>query len=223
MSVHDSWIAVRDLPAEVLLDRLGLEETGGEDVAACAADPYAWGRTETGWTILYANFNGLAHPDNLHALSPYGTVVACDFQDQVDTPSGSMIAVRNGKTLWKIDVVGDLLETEGKLPPAFGPIHDRLTALQDVDLDTPYLWDLPIDLGKELCGFSPFESEARFRSLRPRKGSIWHGSLTLAGHGSYPDAANSSSNNILWELGKPYLLWMLGLIGLKVLLSWAGR
>ncbi|MFZ5705817.1 MAG: hypothetical protein ACOY5R_11200 [Pseudomonadota bacterium] len=223
MSVHDSWIAVRDLPAEALLDLLGLEETGEEDVAACAADPYAWGRTEAGWTILYANFNGLAHPDNLGALSRHGTVIACDYQDQVDTPSGSMIAVRNGKTLWKIDVVGDLLETEGKLPPAFGPIHDRLKALQDVDPDSPYFWDIPIDLGRELCGFSPFESEVRFRSLRPRKNSIWHGSLTLGDHRSYPEPPTSSSNDVLWDLGQYALWWVLGLGAFFTLLHFADR
>lgn len=223
MSVHDSWIAVRDLPGEVLLDLLGLEETGEEDVAACAADPYAWGQTETGWTVLYANFNGLAHPDNLRELSGHGTVIACDYQDQVDTLSGLMIAVRDGETLWKIDVVGDVLETEGTLPPEFGPIHDRLAALDDTDPDTAYLWDIPIELGEALCGFNPFKSETPFRSLRPRKASIWHRSLTLAEHLNYPEPPKSSSSGVLWELGRIIFWWALGLGAFGAFLNWADR
>jgi hypothetical protein len=223
MSVHDSWIAVRHLPGEVLLDLLGLEETGEEDAAACAAGPYAWGRTETGWTVLYANFNGLAHPDNLRELSGHGTVIACDYQDQVDTPSGVMIAVRDGETLWKVDVVGDVLETEGALPSEFGPIHDRLKALDDADPDTAYLWDIPIDLGEALCGFNPFKSETPFRSLRPRKDSTWHRSLTLAEHQSYPEPPSSSSRQLLWSLGK-YVFWSaLGLGAFFILLNLADK
>jgi hypothetical protein len=223
MSVHDSWIAVRDLPVEVLLDMLGLEETGEEDVACLAGDPYAWGRTEAGWTMLYANFNGLAHPDNLRELSRHGTVIACDYQDQVDTLSGLMIAVRDGETLWKIDVVGDLLETEGALPPEFGPILDRLKALDDADPDTAYLWDIPIDLGEALCGFNPFKSETRFRSLRPRKDSTWHRSLTLAEHRNYPEPPRSPSNDVLWKLGRYVLWWALGLGAFIALLKLADR
>jgi len=223
MSVHDSWIAVRDLPGEALLDMLGLEETGEEDVARLAAEPYAWGRTDAGWMMLYANFNGLAHPDNLRELSRHGTVIACDYQDQVDTLSGLMIAVRDGETLWKIDVVGDLLDTEGALPPEFGPIHDRLALLDDTDPDTAYLWDIPIELGEALCGFNPFQSETRFRSLRPRKDSTWHRSLTLAEHRSYPEPQKSSSNAILWELGRYIFWWALGLGALLAFLNWADR
>ncbi|RYD99014.1 MAG: hypothetical protein EOP61_14955 [Sphingomonadales bacterium] len=182
MSDHDSWLAVRGPSKAELLDMLGLEETGEIGWNREVARPYAYASVPSGWTIIFANFNGLADIENIRDLSRHGMVLACDFQDQVDAPSAILIAARDGAKLWEIGVVGDEITETGTAPPELEPIRDRYAVQLAEDPGCAWMYEVPLELAKALCGFRHDEDDSPFRGLRPQPDSRWHRDLKSADH-----------------------------------------
>ena len=182
MSVHDSWIAVQGVTIDVVLEELGLVESGTVGHPLGVARPYCWGSKPGGWTIICANFNGLAHIENVRGLSRHGMVLACDFQDQVDGCTSMAIAVPNGEKLWEIGAANDEIFVTGTPPPELASIRDHYAEKLAQNPEYVWMYEVPIDLAKELCGFRHDEDESPFRGLLPRSDSRWHRNLKLAVH-----------------------------------------
>lgn len=186
MSEHDSWLAIRGPGSDEVLKILGLEETGEVGWYRDVGQPYSYASMPGRWTIVFANFNGLADIENLRDLSRRGLVLSCDFQDQVEAPSSVLIAARDGEKLWEIGVVGDDVSATGTLPPEFGPIRDHYAAQSAEDDSVAWMYEVPFELAKALCGFRHNEDDTPFMGLRPRPGSRWHADLKMADHPSSP-------------------------------------
>lgn len=174
MSFHDSWIAVQGMTSGELLERLELEETGEVGLAIEVARPYAYGLLSGGWTILYANFNGLADIESMRDLGRGHMILACDIQDQVDEITAKIVGVRNGEKLWEISSVDEEIIINGTPPAEFEAIRGHYAAKQASDPQHLWICEVPIDLGKKLCGFRHDEDKSPFKGLRPRSNSTWH-------------------------------------------------
>jgi len=182
MSFHDSWIAIHGVTPEKVLEEFGLVESRAVGFPEVVGRPYALAMTDGGWTIIYATFNGLAHIENISGLSQHGMVLACDYQDQVDGGSSMLLAMRDGEKLWEIGAALDDLFIDGEPPPEFASIRDHYLAKSAEEPKACWMQEVPIELGKQLCGFRHDEGEIPFRGLLPRSDSRWHQNLKLAIH-----------------------------------------
>ena len=218
MSEHDSWIAVQGMSQDELLERLGLEETGEVGWPFKVGRPYALGMTPAGWPIIYVNFNGLAHIENIRDLSYLGMVVACDFQNQVEGPTALIVAARNGEKLWEIGTVVDELFVTGEPPPEFEPLRDHYVA--KIAKNPEYcMYEVPIELGRELCGFRHDQDESQFKGLRPKSGSAWHRNLKRATHPKSLRPPESRTWRQIFDEARPPLLIGLIIIILLMLMD----
>ena len=215
MSEHDSWIAVQGLSQDEILERLGLEETGEVGWPQKVGRPYSLGMTPAGWPIIYANFNGLAHIDNVRGLSSHGMVVACDFQNQVDGLTALIIAARDGEKLWEIGTADDELFVTGSPPPEFESLRDHYAAKIAEDPEE-CMYEVPIELGRELCGFRHDQDESQFKGLQPRPDSEWHRGLKFATHPKSQDSPQRPNQQNARKSWWPVII--LGLIGIVLVL-----
>lgn len=154
--MHLNWIAVDAAGADLMLDALGLQEVGA------SFDPreaeFACARTAKGWRVVVGASMKLRLEGLLPKLARQGEVLAGEASDIV--MFSRLQGWRDGARLWSVshdpEAGADDLEIEGGAPAALSGIAARLRARQlDEAEPVDHLFDAPLELGEDICGFRP--------------------------------------------------------------------
>lgn len=160
MSININWIAAETAGSGLMLEALGLQEVGA------SFDPreanFARVRTPRGWEVV-VDRSMKPKLDRAHALSAERLVLAAEVSDVV--MFSRLQAWRAGARLWSVthDPEGGVegLDSEGDLPRELAEIEARLSARQAEEMEpVDHLFDAPLELGREICGFRPDEPQA---------------------------------------------------------------
>ena len=161
-------------PAEVH-KQLGVVPT--QEFEEIAESPITGATLPNGDYLLYINDEDLIVPNDeqFARLSKGAKLLACYVNE---TCMESLATYwKNGKSKWRVhhDAEQGLehLETAGALPSQFSAIRDRLIAQQRSDREADYIFDIPVELVKELAGFRydqdiPGADANPFQVLEPR-------------------------------------------------------
>jgi len=176
MQQSRSWIGFQGLSKQELLDKLGLEDTGQEGDFLAAASPFSLGQFTGGWLVLFIDDYDWADPKRVLELSRLSLVVGCQFNDKVNLFS-AICAARGGTELWRVsqprneDTISSL-EISGHPPVALGAIlSTKAREKFDEEGDgLEFSFEVPLELGKAVCGFRHDEGEAPFVGVKPVPG-----------------------------------------------------
>lgn len=170
MGFSISWIGVRGLDRETILERLELVDTGEADDENQAY--LSWAQLPDGWTIIFSNGTDYAEA-KLATLSMGGVAVGCEVEEHVMYCRAR--GYREGAELWSIthDPENGIydLTAKGDLPAAFPPIKARFIADQDREggdeADVDMIFEIPTETAKAVCGYKHDEiMDAAFTTLR---------------------------------------------------------
>jgi hypothetical protein len=185
-SLSLSWIALKGLPKDSILSRLGLVEVAPE------VEPF-YHKHEvvelpSGWVIILATDFNYPAPARMAAVSIGGTCLACSIDERVMYSVARLY--EDGKAVWSVDHNGGEkglyhLEVAGDPPPELAEIRARITAEQDAEggdaADVDLIFDVPAELSKALCGYryGSDDEGPRFTALNEIrvKGRSWLGKL----------------------------------------------
>jgi hypothetical protein len=155
MGVRLSWLAVAGADRQALLARLGFIEVGMasdelNSALACAVFP-------SGWLVFVSDDMGLDLDQALPLASADGFAVGCEIEEHV--MFSRLRAFRGGASAWTVthdpEVDPRGVAVEGEPPPRFADLRAALaTAQADDDGGVDYMFDLPIRLGQQLCGYA---------------------------------------------------------------------
>jgi hypothetical protein len=170
MGVRLNWIAVEDGDGSALLDRLGLEACGtasdevGSDYA-CAVLP-------SGWFLLVSGAARLKIEDLPPAASAHGFVLGGEVVENVNF--SRLLGFRDGRQTWTVvhdpEVGPDDVTIVGEPPGILEEIRAELARQQEAQPEVDYMFDVPVRLGRELCGYSSDEAPAvEWAVLQPRR------------------------------------------------------
>ena len=158
MGLALSWMAVKGAPRETVFDRLDLEDTG-EAVEAYGA-PASWVELPNGWLIIMVRNMSFVTAKELQAASEGGRAVGCAFEEHV--MYSAAWEFRDGRQIWSIvhepnrGGIGHL-DCAGDLPAEFTGIRDKAIAEQAADSGedarTDFIFDVPLDTARAVCGF----------------------------------------------------------------------
>jgi hypothetical protein len=155
MGFRICWLAVRGLPREVVLARLGLGGTGERQEVPEA--PVVGAQFPDGWYVVVCNRtrHRFLRDPVLERVSAGCEVVTCDVDEDLDRTAAS--GWKRGRRVWSLrydpDQELDELETQGDLPPAFEAIRAELELAWREDPGLDYRWELPIEVAEAMCGF----------------------------------------------------------------------
>lgn len=161
-----SWLAVRNISGESVLDRLALHPTGAR--AEYATEKISGQPLPDGWFLVVAR--GCDHriisESALSSVSVDAEVVACSIEEHVMVSSSE--GWGGGKRLWRVDHDGQEsmrdLTTSGSLPSPFAKLHAQ--ALEDQDAEdagareVDFFFEVPLVLAREIVGFKHDENIA---------------------------------------------------------------
>ena len=172
-----TWIAVQGMPTERIRSILGLKPTGR------SSPGFDWefggAALANGWQLIVQGFENEAsgfREADLRDLAAEGTLVVC-VVDEYALRSRTSGWTR-GREAWSVthdgaDPSGAHLAVTGEVPPALEAIRARIYAEQnDADraaeqgtdgghgLEVDLIFELPIDLARELTGFRHDDPEA---------------------------------------------------------------
>jgi hypothetical protein len=166
VGISVSWLAVRGADKDAVYKTLGLAETGERDELP-AESPIAGAALAEGWFVVVLDRYGhelVSDEDVLRRLSQAGEVVAGAAEEHVMCCFSC--AWHRGQRLWwtmhDAQHGIDHLEVQGAMPPEFDEIRARLTDEQRAsgnDRSVDYVYDIPIETAKVVCGFSYDETE----------------------------------------------------------------
>lgn len=174
MGARLGWLAVEGLDKAALLARLGLGECGVTSDELTS--PLVCGEFPGGWLVLVTDDIGL-DLDQLQAVAAAdGLALACEIEEHV--MFSRLRGFRGGAQIWSVvhdpdDGARDV-SVEGEPPPPFADLRATLAAEQaeDGDPQVDYMFDLPIRLGEQLCGYTHDRPMPVVWSIleRPRRG-----------------------------------------------------
>lgn len=152
-----SWVAVRGLDRETLLDRMKLAETGRPDEANEA--DISWATLPNGWTLVYSNDSRDAADDRLADLSQGATVIGAEINETV--MYSRLACHEDGRRVWSVTHDSDKgrynLDTVGEMPAVYEEVRALLFKEQEDDggeeSDTDYIFDVPVELAERLTGY----------------------------------------------------------------------
>ena len=164
MGVSLSWIGVRGVSKDALLERLGLSDTGRPvddlpDRHGCAGLP-------GGWTVILSQDLDFMS-DRIAEASIGGLAVGCAMEEHLMFSEAR--ALQDGAELWRVSHDPDRsgvydLALDGDPPPELAGIRKALTSEQDEgggeDAGVDRIFDAPIQLVALLCGYRPDEETA---------------------------------------------------------------
>jgi hypothetical protein len=161
MGVGINWLAVESGDKAALLARLGLVESGAASdefgsAFACAEFP-------GGWLVLVSPDMKLDLDRVLPWASAEGLALGGEAEEHV--MFSRLRAFRGGGPIWAVthdpdvDVLG--VAVDGEPPPIFEDLRTSIAAEQAADEsgDVDYMFDLPIRLGRQLCGYTHDEPQ----------------------------------------------------------------
>ncbi len=188
-----SWLAVKGLTKDAVLNTLGLVEAPGDDeqneegVYPPAFD-HSLAELPSGWIVILTKDFGYPTPKRMAAVSVGGTAIACSIEEHVMYSVARLY--KDGKAVWSVDHNGGELgvyhlDVAGDPPPELAPIRDRVAADQESeggeDADVDLMFDVPGELSLSLCGyrFDAEEDGPAFKALEPVKtaGGGWMAKL----------------------------------------------
>jgi hypothetical protein len=179
MGISLSWIAVRGVAYETVLERLSLTPTEGQ--ANFWQTPVGGRRGANGWTVITAL--GCDHriikPAVLAALSADCEVLACAVEEHVNFSHAAWWS--QGARVWEVFHQGDLdcinLSTDGSLPAEFSDAVAANVAshsMDEIDEDEDSVFDIPLDLAERLTGFRhDAAGDGTFQVLREPARAPW--------------------------------------------------
>jgi hypothetical protein len=155
MGASLSWFAVRGKPPTAVLQDFGLKNVGRE----YCTTPYCGGSLPSGWYLVIHGRHEFTS-DEARRLSRGCEVVACFVEEHVMVSRAA--GWKDGEQIWSVThdaEEGDgHLEVEGEPPASFAAIRDRLAKQQEKDGGADFLFDIPVDLAKEMTGYSHEET-----------------------------------------------------------------
>ncbi len=151
MGASLTWFAVRGKPSVAVLHDFGLKNIGKE---YCKA-PYCGGSLPSGWYLVIHGQHELTN-DEARQVSRGCEVVACFVEEHVMVSRAA--GWKDGKQIWSVThdaQEGDgHLEVEGQPPAVFAAIRERLTKQQEEEGGADFIFNIPVDLAKEMTGYS---------------------------------------------------------------------
>ena len=121
--------------------------------------PFCGGALPGGWFLIIHGRHEFTN-DEVRLLSRGGEVVACFVEEHVMVSRAA--SWKDGERIWCVThdaQEGDEhLDVEGEPPVGFAAIRDRLTKQQQEDGGADYIFNIPVDLAKELTGYSHEET-----------------------------------------------------------------
>lgn len=151
------WVAVRKSAGAALLRALDFERVG--DASDELGSSYCCAETPEGWLVLTLARDGLAS-DQAVSQAPAAVEILAFEMNETVMFSGAR-AFRDGKLVWSVIHDPDRdwhgVTVEGTPPSQLVPIRKRLEAKEaaDPEKDVDYLFDVPLDLSRALCGYQP--------------------------------------------------------------------
>lgn len=148
-----SWFAVRGKTPELVLEAFGLARAG----KAPGKAKYWGGNLPGGWFLVVRERHEFTD-DELRRLSAGCEVIACYVEEHVMFSCAA--AWKDRKQVWKVSHSSEEgienLEVEGTPPAALAGIRDRLRKEQKEDEsgEVDFIFQIPVDLAKEVTGFS---------------------------------------------------------------------
>lgn len=175
MGFSDSWIAVKGLAPETIIEELALESVderdahrGIEIVVLCLAN---------GWTVSWftRDFEA-AFKAPAVTLAQHGPAVACAVEEHVmfSEARGYVDGAETWRVTWDCEARAEAPAVSGDVPAAYVAISSAAIAEQakDENQGVDMIWDVPADLAKSVCGFKhdePFGSDTTVLRLRRTK------------------------------------------------------
>jgi hypothetical protein len=155
-----NWIAIeRAEDACQLLEDLGLQEVGAAHNEWAEGHAYACTVMPGGWLVLTGTSLKLELDELLPTLSARRQVLAGEVYETVMV--STLQAWEAGVRLWSVvhgaEAGAETFEIAGSPPEAFTEIRARQTALQAEGEGGDHLFDAPLDLGAQICGYRPGE------------------------------------------------------------------
>jgi hypothetical protein len=166
VGISISWLAVRGAERDVVLEALGLAETGERDELPAESPIQGAGLADDWYVVVFDQYgHALMNDDTLRRVSEVGEVIAGMEEEHV--MCSFSCAWQHGQRVWSAmhdaQVGIGHLEVEGQMPRGFDQIRDRLLAQQDAqggsEADVDYVFGIPLDTAKLVCGFSWSETE----------------------------------------------------------------
>jgi len=155
MGASLSWFAVRGKGPEAVLRDLGLKNVGKE----YRDTPFCGGALPSGWYLVIHGRHEFTN-DEVRRLSQGCEVVACFVEEHVMVSRAA--GWKDGEPIWAVthdsEQGGGHLDVEGQLPADFSAIRDRLTKRQEKDEGVDFIFNIPVDLAKQLTGYSHEET-----------------------------------------------------------------
>lgn len=155
MGASLSWFAVRGKKPEAVLQSFGLRNIGKEYFDT----PFCGGALPSGWYLVIHGRHEFTS-DEVRRLSRGCEVVACFVDEHVMVSRA--VGWKDGETIWSVTHdagEGDEhLEVLGDPPACFDTIRDRLTKQQEDEGGADFIFSIPVDLAKEITGYSHEES-----------------------------------------------------------------
>jgi hypothetical protein len=151
MGASLSWFAFRGKTPEAVLREFGLKNVGKE----YRKTPFCGGALPSGWYLVIHGRHEFTN-DEMRRRSRGCEVVACFVEEHVMVSRSAMW--RDGVHVWS--VTHDTGEGEGHLdvqgepPSIFNSIRERLTRQQEEDAGCDFIFDIPVNLAKEITGYS---------------------------------------------------------------------
>jgi hypothetical protein len=150
MGASLSWFAVRGKKPDSVLQDFGLTNVGKE----YHKTPFCGGALPTGWFLVIHGRHEYTN-DEVRQLSRGCEVIACSVEEHVMFSRAS--GWKDGEQIWSITHAaeeGDAhLEVEGEPPAGFAAIRDRLTRQQEEEGGADFIFNIPVDMAKEITGY----------------------------------------------------------------------
>lgn len=155
MGASLSWYAVRGKPPGAVLQEFGVKNAGKTH----RKTPFRGGVLPSGWFLLIHGRHEFTR-DEVRRLSRGGEAVACFVEEHVMVSRAA--AWKDGEQVWCVahdaQEGDEHLDVEGEPPAAFAAIRDRLTKQQEEEGGADFIFNIPIDLAKEITGYSHEET-----------------------------------------------------------------
>lgn len=151
MGVSLSWFAIRGKAPEAVLQAFGLRNVGKE----YRKTRYCGGTLPSGWFLLTYGRHEFTNKQ-ARELSRGCEVIACFAEEHVMVSRAANW--KDGNQIWSIthdaQERDDHLEVEGEPPKSFAAIRDRLIREQKEDGGADFIFDIPMELAKEITGYT---------------------------------------------------------------------
>src|SRR4051812_38540656 len=155
MGASLSWFAVRGKTPETVLKEFGLKNIGKEP----SKTVFCGGALPGGWFLVIQGRHEFTN-EEVRQLSRGCEVTACFVEEHVMVSRAA--GWKNGEQLWCVThdaQEGDgHLDVEGEPPAGFTAIRARLIKQQETDGGADFIFNIPVDLAREITGYSHDET-----------------------------------------------------------------